>query len=82
MAGLTVAAIRADPRNAVEGEFPLTADHHLLQAACSAARLYADKEFDLMLAARKGSYTPVEWKQGYATDQPCPDFHEFSEARW
>jgi len=75
---LTIAAIEADPWNAVEYDLPRDADSALLRAANSAARTCMEHEYELMMAAREGLYTPPGWMLA----EDAPDIHEYNEYRW
>ena len=79
---LTLDAIEAHPKNAVEMEIPADADRVLLQAAYCAARYWADINYILMRAACDGLYIPADYAEGMAAGELFPDVHEDNEAEW
>jgi hypothetical protein len=76
---LTLAAIEADPWNAVELELPADSDRVFLETAYRAAKRCAVIEYDLLIAAREGRHIPEGWMAG---DEESPDIHEYNKARW
>ena len=61
---LTLAAVAAEPWNAVILPLPENASPELLTAARDAATFCADGEHELMQAARNGLFTPAAWVVG------------------
>ncbi|MGO9233427.1 MAG: hypothetical protein ACLP4V_04825 [Methylocella sp.] len=79
MTVLTLAAIEADPWNAVELAWPADADRVFMEAAYRAAKRCAVIEYDLLIAAREGRHIPEGWMTG---EEESPDIHEYNKARW
>jgi hypothetical protein len=74
---LTLEAIRENPWNVVTNTLPTNPAMFLLEIAYFAADYCRRSETKLMMAARKGIYTPPGWEAG----NDSPDVHEENEAR-